>query len=166
MGSPRDTKRAQRVSDFLMTANSSEAERSTLVCAASSMGFHDSSRTSVSSVSRRPFSSASMYTLHASPVDGKLWWYVMTRGNTGLLKYRGGVLSGEDLMRANEEASSKTPSTHLRCLVKTDEMTPWNAVRAAALAASRAAAAARAASSSASRPPMPPRSSRSLNIFS
>ena len=60
MGSPRLTKRLQRCSDFLMTANSSLAERSTLVCAASSIGFQLSSLIRVSSVSRRPFSSASM----------------------------------------------------------------------------------------------------------
>ena len=63
IGSPRLTKREQRCRDFLMTANSSEAERSTFVCAASSIGFQLSSRTRVSRVSRRPFSSASMYTL-------------------------------------------------------------------------------------------------------
>lgn len=66
MGSPRLTKREQRCSDFLMTANSSEAERSTFVCAASSMGFQLSSLMSVSRVSRSPFSSASMYTLQRS----------------------------------------------------------------------------------------------------
>lgn len=64
MGSPRLTKREQRCRLFLITANSSEADRSTFVWAASSMGFQLSSLIRVSRVSLRPFSSASMYTLH------------------------------------------------------------------------------------------------------
>ena len=63
IGSPRDTKREQRCSERLIEPKSSLAERSTPVCAASSIGRQLSSRTSASRLSRSPRSSASMYTL-------------------------------------------------------------------------------------------------------
>lgn len=66
------------------------------------------------------------------------------------------------LQDATRVCSFKTAPPHLRCLVKTAEMEPWNAERAAALAASFAAAAALEASSERG-DPLPPRSSRSLN---